>query len=139
MLRSAPLVAVLFIVPALSLVGIPPLSGFVPKFALVDAAAAESQWVVLGVALLVSLLTLVSMMKIWSAVFWAPATDGDATARDGGRLGGPPLMVVPTIVLVGLTVAVGIAAGPLFELSERAAADLLDPSLYVERVLGGGG
>src|SRR5690606_15287914 len=44
MLRSSPFLAVLFLVPALGLVGIPPLSGFVPKFALVVAAAGEAQW-----------------------------------------------------------------------------------------------
>ena len=41
-------IAVLFLVPALSLVGIPPLSGFIAKFALVDAAAARSSYVILG-------------------------------------------------------------------------------------------
>lgn len=139
MLRSSPLLAVLFLVPALSLVGIPPFSGFVPKFALVDAAAQESQWAILGVALLVSLLTLVSMMKIWSAVFWAPRVEDPFPAgadAPAPRLGGPVLMVIPTVVLVAATVAVGLAAGPLLELSERAAADLLDPSSYIAEVLG---
>ena len=37
MVRSAPIVAALFLIPALSLAGIPPLSGFVAKFALVEA------------------------------------------------------------------------------------------------------
>ena len=42
MVRTAPVVAVLFMVPALSLVGIPPLSGFAAKFALFDATAAAA-------------------------------------------------------------------------------------------------
>jgi multicomponent Na+:H+ antiporter subunit D len=137
MLRTEPLLAVLFLVPALSLVGIPPFSGFVPKFALVDAAAAEAQWPVLAVALLVSLLTLVSMMKIWTAVFWAPATEAAGDAG-GPRRKAPALMLLPTVALTTLTIAAGLAAGPLFELSERAAADLLDPSGYIDHVLGGG-
>ncbi|MGH9133434.1 MAG: proton-conducting transporter membrane subunit, partial [Ilumatobacteraceae bacterium] len=37
MVRTAPVVAVLFLVPALSLAGVPPLSGFVAKLGLVDA------------------------------------------------------------------------------------------------------
>ena len=66
--------AVLFLVPALSLAGIPPLSGFVPKFALVDAGSAVDEPVIVAVSLLVSLLTLFSLMKIWAGVFWNPAT-----------------------------------------------------------------
>ena len=115
---------------------IPPLSGFVPKFALVDAAAGESQYAMIAVALLVSLLTLFSMMKIWTGVFWAPATEEpDVAPVAAGRLGGPVLMVGPTAVLVALTVVIGLAAGPLLDLSTRAAGDLLDPSSYLQAVL----
>lgn len=136
LIRTAPFLAVLFLVPALSLVGIPPLSGFAPKLALVEAAAAQSQYPILGVALVVSLLTLLSMVKIWSAVFWAPSTEPDATTpQPGGRLGGPVLMVAPTVVLVALSVAIGLAAGPLLELANRAAEDLLHPAGYFKAVL----
>jgi multicomponent Na+:H+ antiporter subunit D len=137
MAAAAPLLAVLFLVPALSLIGLPPFSGFVPKFALVDAAAASSQFGIMAVALIVSLLTLVSMMKIWNSVFWAPAAQPPTMPpAPAGRLGGPPLMVVPTAVLVALTLAIGLAAGPLLALSDRAAADLLDPASYISAVLG---
>ncbi|HEX5367279.1 MAG TPA: Na+/H+ antiporter subunit D [Acidimicrobiales bacterium] len=137
MVRSAPVLAVLFLVPALSLVGIPPLSGFIAKLALVDAAAASSSYAVMAVSLVVSLLTLYSLMKIWISVFWSPATEPLASPPDrahGEHLGGPLLMVVPTAVLAGLTVAMGLAAGPLYDLSMRAAQDLLDPSAYLTAV-----
>ncbi|MGH9258819.1 MAG: proton-conducting transporter membrane subunit, partial [Acidimicrobiales bacterium] len=139
MVRTAPLLAVLFLVPALSLVGIPPLSGFVAKFALIDAAAARSSYAVMGVALLVSLLTMYSLMKIWISVFWSPATEPlprGVSAGSDEPLGGPLLMVLPTAVLAALTIAIGLAAGPLYDLSLRAAADLLDPSAYVAAVNG---
>jgi multicomponent Na+:H+ antiporter subunit D len=139
MVRTAPLLAGLFLVPALSLVGIPPLSGFVAKFALIDAAAARSSYAVMGVALLVSLLTMYSLMKIWISVFWSPATEPLPQGVGAGPdepLGGPLLMVLPTAVLAALTIAIGLAAGPLYDLSLRAAADLLDPSAYVAAVNG---
>ena len=44
-------------------------------------------------------------------------------------------MLVPTAVLAMLTLAIGVFAGPLYELSERAAVDLLDPAVYREAVL----
>jgi multicomponent Na+:H+ antiporter subunit D len=151
MVRTAPVVAVLFLVPAMSLVGIPPLSGFVAKFALVDAAIDASSYGVVAVALVVSLLTLYSLMKIWIAVFWAPAREGpagvgtdrsnraDRTARadwadHDERLGGPLLMIAPTAMLAAMTLAIGLAAGPLYDLSLRAAEDLLDPSSYIAEV-----
>jgi multicomponent Na+:H+ antiporter subunit D len=137
MVRTAPALAVLFLVPALSLVGLPPLSGFVPKFALVDAATSRQAYAVLAVSLVVSLLTLYSLMKIWLAVFWGrPPAVAPEQARPPGRLGGPALMVGPAAVLVALTVAIGVAAGPLYDLSQRTAADLLDPVAYVEAVRG---
>jgi multicomponent Na+:H+ antiporter subunit D len=137
MVRTAPALAVLFLVPALSLVGIPPMSGFIAKFALVDAAAASSSYAVMAVALVVSLLTLYSLMKIWIAVFWSPATEPLESPPDrarGEHLGGPLLMVVPTAALAALTIAIGVAAGPIYELSLRAAADLLDPRAYLAAV-----
>jgi multicomponent Na+:H+ antiporter subunit D len=140
MVRTAPVVAVLFLVPAMSLVGIPPFSGFVAKFALVDAATEASSYAVLAVALVVSLLTLYSLMKIWIAVFWAPARGGHVrvAAEDDEPLGGPLLMIAPTAVLAALTLAIGLAAGPLYDLCLRAAEDLLDPSAYVAVVNGSG-
>ena len=87
MVRTAPVVAVLFLVPALRLAGIPPFSGFVAKFALVEAGTADtrvrasSAW-----PSLVSLLTLFSMIKIWIGVFWSPA---DRAAREPAAPGRP--------------------------------------------------
>ena len=44
-------------------------------------------------------------------------------------------MLVPTAVLAALTLAIGLGAGPLYDLSDRAAADLIDPYNYIEAVL----
>ena len=137
MVRTAPVVAVLFLVPALSLAGIPPLSGFIAKLALVEAGTEDTRYVLVGVAILVSLLTLFSMIKIWSGVFWSPATERpENPPHPVGRLGGPVLMVVPTVLLVGLGLAIALAGAPLYRYSERAATDLLDPAMYISTVLG---
>jgi multicomponent Na+:H+ antiporter subunit D len=135
LLKTVPVVAVLFLIPALSLAGIPPFSGFVAKFALVSAGTSSSAYVIVGVSLLVSLLTLFSMMKIWSGVFWGPAEEPpDVLPIAVGRLGGPFLMIAPTAVLAALTLLIALAAGPLYEFSERAATDLLDPAAYIQAV-----
>ncbi len=133
MVSTSPLVAVVFLIPALSLAGIPPLSGFVTKFAIIEAGVISGEHVVVGVSLLVSLLTLFSMTKIWSGVFWNPATDTAGAVVDQKPF--PLLMMIPTAALVVLSLAVAVGAGPLVELSQRTATDLLDSTNYIEAVL----
>jgi multicomponent Na+:H+ antiporter subunit D len=135
--RRTPLLAALFLLPALNLAGIPPFSGFVGKFALVDAGLARHQYVVVGVSLLVSLLSFYSLLKIWTSAFWKRAPEGGLPV-DGaiGRAGGPFLMSAPTAALLAVSLAMAVAAGPLYSFTERAAADLLDPTAYRHVVLG---
>jgi multicomponent Na+:H+ antiporter subunit D len=137
MVRTAPVLAVLFLLPALSLAGVPPFAGFVAKFALVDSGFGVGEYAVVAVSLVVSLLTVFSVAKIWSGVFWSPAEDPpDRAPRSAGKLGGPMLMVVPTAVLVVVSLAFMVFAGALFGLSERTAEDLRHPAQYVQAVLG---
>lgn len=137
MVRAAPLLGLLFALPALSLAGLPPFGGFVAKFAVFDAGVGSQEWVVVGVAAFVSLLTMYSMTKIWAGAFWGERDEEPSSVPlAGGRLGGPALMVLPTIALVLVGVAVMVWAAPLYDVAERAAADVLDPSRYVEAVFG---
>jgi multicomponent Na+:H+ antiporter subunit D len=137
LIRRSPMTAGLFLLAALSLAGIPPLSGFVGKLALVQAGLSAEQWLVTGVSLVVSVLTLYSMTKIWAGVFWGkPEEDPPLRSAVGDhRLRAPRLMTGATAGLVGLTLGIAVFAQPLYELSERAAIDLLDPSAYVDVVL----
>ena len=134
--RVEPVLALLFLLPALSLAGIPPLSGFVAKLALVEAGFGAQQWAVTLVALGVSLLTLFSMIKIWSNAFWGPEVDVVPAMPGGVSLRRRGLMVGSTAALVVLSLALAVFSGPLYRLSERAAADVMDPRIYVEAVLG---
>jgi multicomponent Na+:H+ antiporter subunit D len=134
--RRAPLVGALFLLPALSLAGLPPFSGFVAKLALVQAGLDTEAWLIVGVSLAVSALTLFSMTKIWAGAFWgAPEGQAHPEASDA-RQRGPRLMVGATAALVIVSLGIAVAAGPVYELSERAAGELLAPSAYVEAVLG---
>ena len=137
MARRAPLVGALFLLPALSLAGLPPFSGFLAKLALVQAGLAIDAWLIVAVSLIVSALTLFSMTKIWGGVFWgAPEEPVRTTQPSEGRLRAPPLMVGATITLVAVSLGIALAAGPAYDLSRRAAGDLMAPAVYVEAVLG---
>ena len=135
--RRHPVLGWLFLLPALSLAGIPPLSGFVAKLAVVRAGFAVEEWEVVGVALAVSLLTLFSMTKIWGGAFWGDpelvTEPADTTSR---RHGGTWTMLGATGALVVASLALAVWAGPLYELCQRAAEDLLVPTEYIRAVMG---
>ena len=140
LIRTAPVLALLFAVPALSLAGIPPFSGFLAKFALVDAGLAAASWYAVAISLTVGLLTVFSMTKIWSGVFWGEREETPPREpRTGDKLGGPTGMIVATAALALASIAVSVWAGPLYNVSERAAHDLLEPSRYVQAILGDDG
>jgi multicomponent Na+:H+ antiporter subunit D len=119
--RAYPGVSFLFLIPALSLAGLPPLSGFFAKLALVRAGLETGQFAIVAVALGVSLLTLFSMMKIWNEAFWKPSGEDDPPPTRSV----PTALWLPTAGLALLTILVGLAAGPLLVFSMRAAEQLL--------------
>jgi len=139
--RSAPFLGLLFMVPAMSLAGMPPLSGFWAKLALVKAGFETEQYVVIITALGVGLLTLVSMTKIWTEAFWKPWPAGQSFPADGapdpphGTTGGMALLLGPIVALAALTVSIGLWPEPLFALAQQAADELLQPELYIRAVL----
>ncbi|MCY4262326.1 MAG: proton-conducting transporter membrane subunit, partial [Candidatus Dadabacteria bacterium] len=136
--RSAPLLGILFLIPALSLSGFPPLSGFWAKYFLVKAALDIEAWLVAGVALVVGLLTIFSMTKIWDEAFWKPHPQGFEPRLSGcdRSLLWPLLMPIATLATV--TIIIGLVPEPLVVFAERAADQLLNPTAYINTVLGDG-
>lgn len=133
--RAYPWLALGFLVPALSLAGIPPLSGFFGKLALVQAGLALGQGVIVGVSLGVSLLTLFSMTKIWQEAFWKPAEH--ALKPFSGSWGRRFALIMPIVLMGLISIGLGLWAEPLYAFALRAAAQLLDPGSYVAAVMGG--
>ena len=136
------LLAALFLLPALSLSGIPPFSGFVAKFGLITAGFDSGAGIMVAVALACSLLTLVSMTKIWVGAFWGRPTElristVGAAAAPIARFGRwPRPMLGATVALVAVGLGIAIFAGPLYTLCERAAVDLVTPGRYADGVYG---
>ena len=88
---------------------------------------ASQEWAILAVAVARQPADAVlDLVKIWIAVFWSPAADRPGEPRRRAPPT-PRLMVVPTAVLAALTLLIGVGAGPLYDLSDRAAADLARP------------
>jgi multicomponent Na+:H+ antiporter subunit D len=136
---SAPSVALLFFIPALSLSGIPPLSGFFAKLALVQAALAAGHYGIVAAALSVSVVTLFTVTKIWGEVFWKRRPHTDQTHNGAGEAVQQRVihltMLLPVVALVLLSVLIGLGAESVFTLTQHAAEQLLDPTEYITRVL----
>jgi len=81
--KAAPILAVLFFVPAMNLAGIPPLSGFIGKLGLMRAGVADGStwaWILVTGSVLTSLLTLYVTAKVWNLAFWRAAPPGQPEA-----------------------------------------------------------
>jgi multicomponent Na+:H+ antiporter subunit D len=137
--RDHPGLAVLFLIPALSLAGMPPLSGFFAKLSLVQAGLGTEQYAMVAVALAVGLLTFFSMTKIWAEAFWKPCPSGRCLNSEspGLALREKFTLLLAVGLLAGLTVIIGLAAEPIFSLATRAAEHLINRDDYARAVLGG--
>jgi multicomponent Na+:H+ antiporter subunit D len=138
---SHPLLALLFLIPAFALAGVPPLSGFFAKLSLAQAGVGVEQYAIVATALVVGLLTLFSMTKIWAEVFWKPRPT-DVAASEAAQLTVPATRlseteILPIVLLAALTVLIGLFAEPVLAVATRAAAQLLNPDLYIQAILGG--
>ena len=132
--RSQPAVACLILVPLFSLAGIPPLSGFIAKVAVITPILGSRHYVLAGVALTVSLLTVVSMARLWEETIWKPLPVPASALHPVPRLGAR--ILVPIVFLVTLTLGLTVMAGPVSRLTARAAGQLRDTDQYVRAVLG---
>jgi multicomponent Na+:H+ antiporter subunit D len=124
-------VACLALIPLFSLAGVPPLSGFVAKVAVVAPMLGTGHYLLAAVALCVSLLTVLSMARLWEEAFWKPAPMPSAVPHS--RLG--VRILAPIAFLVTLTIALTALAGPVSSVTMRAAEQLLDRNTYIRAVL----
>ncbi len=132
--RSQPAVAVLAMIPLFSLAGVPPLSGFVAKVAVVAPMIGTRHYWLAAVALSVSLLSLLSMARLWEEAFWKPAPAPSSSSALQHRFSAA--IVAPIAFLVVLTIGLTAWAGPVSSVTSRAGEQLLDRNAYVHAVLG---
>ncbi|MDE8654243.1 monovalent cation/H+ antiporter subunit D [Novosphingobium album (ex Liu et al. 2023)] len=120
-----------FIFCSLLLAGLPPLSGFIAKFAIIDAlfggeAITPAAWILIALIILSGLATLISMTRAGIDLLWTPSEDS------------PPSLSVIEVAPIGLLLAACLAlmifAGPAYVYMEGTAAALSDRSVYIEAV-----
>ena len=122
-----PALGILFILLAVMLIGLPPLSGFIGKLLLLQAVPALLFWAVL---LGGSLMVLVAFSRAGSTVFWRQQPDAFAEKM-------PLSDVMPLLLLPAMLFALVIFAGPAYEAMESVAQQLIDSQLYIDAVFAG--
>ena len=120
LMRDQPLFAALFAVLALSISGIPPMSGFWAKYLVIDAAVRTGSswhaWMAV-VALVTGGLTLYSMSIVWTQAFWRTRDHGRNATR---RI--PPAMLVAVGILAACTLGIGLVVEPVTRLARDSAS-----------------
>ncbi len=132
--KELPILSFCFLCSALSLAGLPPLSGFVGKLALIIAGINANAYITVLVSIVVSFLTLFSMTKIWIYTFWGtPNHKKTDTSETPQNLS---FAYCSVIILALLTLGLGILGETFFTISYKSAQSLLQPLTYIEKVMG---
>jgi multicomponent Na+:H+ antiporter subunit D len=123
LMRERPLFTALFALMALSLSGVPPLSGFWAKFFVIDAAfRADAAWLAV-VALMVGFLTLYSISTLWSDTFWGTTGKRVRVIREI-----PPAMMYAMALLGACTLGIGLAIDFVGSFATDAASQMIAPA-----------
>jgi multicomponent Na+:H+ antiporter subunit D len=127
MTREKPVLSGVFFVGALSLIGIPPLSGFFGKFLVFRVAGNAGAWAALGLALVGAILTIAYFSRAWNRGFWGPVSPmvGESGPTTGLAVG---LVLAVTVLLVG------VGFDPVWQAAQAAADAALDTDAYVRAV-----
>lgn len=136
-----PKLAIVMALVLFSLVGIPPLSGFWPKLFLFEAAFDTESYIMIGALIFASFITLVVIAKLWSQIFWKANPKIVVVNRQLPSFmelswSKRALLITPLLLLTAVSLYIGLGAENIVKLSSQIANDLMDPSAYIEAVLG---
>ena len=132
--RRDPWTSAVFVAGAFSIVGFPPFSGLFGKVTVVMAAATAGDWrswVAITAIIVASFGALLSMMRMWQRVFWGRPMQNYPEALNV-RVG----FMLPSAVLMVLSLCMFIFGGEMWEITTTAADDLLNVDAYTSAALG---
>jgi multicomponent K+:H+ antiporter subunit D len=127
------LFGILYLVAGMGIVGLPPLSGFVGKIAILDSMRGDPHGTYAWVAILgTTLMLLVGYARAGSTLFWMPPPS-PVTQTQARTLSTLPVAVVAA--LLSATAALSVFGGTVLTVTEAAVAELLTPSNYIRAVV----
>ncbi len=132
LIKYFPVLGWIFFIAALSLIGIPPLSGFYGKFLIAQSTFQNGHYIAGVIVLLSSLFVLSSIIRVFMKTFWGkevnplPAGGGDHIDK----------LKFSAYSLVIISVLFGLFANSLYPVIEKAQDSFTNPTSYTE-YLGG--
>jgi multicomponent K+:H+ antiporter subunit D len=123
------LIASFFFAGAIAMAGMPPLSGFIGKLLILDAARGHIA-LVWPAILVTSLFIIVGFAQAGSALFWKTAAD----ETNFNSPPAPPVAILPFVAVGGLfavLIALTVLAGPVVGYLGATAKGLYDPGPYI--------
>ncbi|PZU88325.1 MAG: monovalent cation/H+ antiporter subunit D [Shinella sp.] len=120
---------------AILLSGLPPLSGFIAKFAMLSAMMGTGAigvpptaavWTLSILVILSGLAALISMTRAGIRTFW--------TSIEGTVPRVLVIEIVPVMFLLALTLALTVRAGPAMQYMDTTIRTLSNPSIYIDAV-----
>lgn len=135
-------ISALFFAGAIAMAGMPPLSGFLGKLMVLQAAWADdaSAWI-WAVIIITSLVAIVGFARAGSVVFWKTAGPVPDSELEEDPRDDEPTSALPFVAAFGLfagLVMLTIFAGPALTYAEATAGQLYDNAPYRDAVLRGG-
>ncbi len=107
--RRMPITTAAWVVGGLGLIGVPATAGFITKWYLVSAALQAGSWMLVVLIAASSLLAVAYVWRVVEVAYFRAPDDAGAGTREA-----PPVMLIATWLLIGLTLYLGIfAAGPV--------------------------
>ncbi|MEM8622681.1 MAG: proton-conducting transporter membrane subunit [Pseudomonadota bacterium] len=131
---AGPWLGVLFLIPMLSLIGVPPLSGFWAKLFMIRASFEAGQMLLGALILIASVLTFFYLGRVFVSAFWQPRPGVEEAALPA--VFPHRLLVIPVLLLAGVTVGISLFPDNFYGIANQAAGELSDPLPYLRVVLG---
>lgn len=133
---STALLGLTFIVCTLLVAGLPPLSGFLGKFAVVSAllpiadtefTTTPGMWVLMVMLFVSGLFALVALTRIGIRFFWMTSERPAPLLRS--------IEYLPIALLIGFSVLLTVRAEVVMKYAQQTAAALYAPQAYIDAVL----
>lgn len=136
--KDYPKLSLVFAIALFSLVGIPPLSGFWPKIQFFGESLKAENYFLLGAFIVASFVTLYVIARMWTEVFWKespkPITeeiDHFANLNFWKKF----TLIAPIATLSFVSLYIGLNAETIYEIAQKTANELMNPSIYIDAVL----